>query len=528
MKKLQQESTNSSHKLDKTIFNLSKEINDMESVSDEELLKYTTPVKNDTAYLSYLYYSSISNLKKLKTESYNDLIEIVSILDDDTRAKKFNAWCDSDENMDRLITIFPIIFTTNMSCYRLGHNYKFDLVVMDEAGQCPIAVSLVAIAKAKSLLLVGDQDQLKPITVLLPDVNKRLMDKYQIKDTYDYNEMSILTAMKTADSVSNRIFLKYHYRCGKKIIDFSNKYFYQNLLKVDPRTGPGNLVLIDCHTNSNLRNASIEEAEGVVSYVKRYGSDDLTVITPFVNQQNLIRSCLAREGIKGVEVNTVHKMQGGEAKTVILSLAVNPKTSNRVMEWLNSHKEIANVAMTRAKNDFVLVCDKESVSRLSDKTDVWNQLMQYVDSKGNTQVVPPMKKNQFGRSKSSMTEDEFYKTMSQIATMREKIKVVRNVPVKKVFSDETEFNGEFDSVLYQKNIFGTLKPFIAFEFDGGEHYQDEGRVLLDRKKAECCKRHHLALYRLPNCYAKDYEYLLALLKTYLKEKVDESEQLRLF
>ena len=112
---------------------------------------------------------------------------------------------------------------------------------MDEAGQCALAISLIPISKAKALLLVGDEDQLQPITQLLPNANKELKNKYKISNTYDYAEQSILTCMRKADNISNKLLLKHHYRCGKNIINFSNKYFYDNQLIIDKTTGPGNL-----------------------------------------------------------------------------------------------------------------------------------------------------------------------------------------------------------------------------------------------------------------------------------------------
>ena len=62
--------------------------------------------------------------------------------------------------MRLLNNAFPIIFSTNISSSRLGNpEYKFDLVVMDEAGQCNVAHALIPVAKAESLLLVGDPNQ---------------------------------------------------------------------------------------------------------------------------------------------------------------------------------------------------------------------------------------------------------------------------------------------------------------------------------------------------------------------------------
>ena len=64
--------------------------------------------------------------------------------------------------------------STNISTARLGTaNHTFDLVIMDEAGQCNCATALLPIARAKGLLLVGDTNQLKPVIVLEDIINQK-------------------------------------------------------------------------------------------------------------------------------------------------------------------------------------------------------------------------------------------------------------------------------------------------------------------------------------------------------------------
>ena len=57
------------------------------------------------------------------------------------------------------------------------------------------------------------------------------MNQFQISDEYDYYNNSILSAYKKIDSISREILLSYHYRCGKKIIDYLSFYvFYFSFL----------------------------------------------------------------------------------------------------------------------------------------------------------------------------------------------------------------------------------------------------------------------------------------------------------
>jgi len=214
------------------------------NVQDEDVLRLLNPAKEDPRYLSYLYFSSLECIRKLNQPRFADLRSIVEIEDDQTRVGQFNSWTSKDENMKLLVDAFPIIFSTNISSVRLGSGiFQFDLVVMDEAGQCDIARSLIPLARASALLLVGDQDQLKPVILLDKQMNDSLKKKYSISDAYDYVKQSILATMQSSDKVSRRVLLRHHYRCGSKIIGFSNSYFYGNSLRIDSKNEIGDIIL---------------------------------------------------------------------------------------------------------------------------------------------------------------------------------------------------------------------------------------------------------------------------------------------
>ena len=286
LKKLRDLSDRNSAKLNQTIYELENKIKDAKSITDKDLLESFSPASKDPQYLEYLYYSSISHLKNLQTDNYKELREIVLIDVEEDRVSKFNKWCLDDNNMKLLTKVFPIIFSTNISSSKLGTGeFIFDMVIMDEAGQCPIATSLIPISRADSLVLVGDVDQLKPVVLLPEETNEKLKKKFNINDNYDYCHCSIISAMQDEDKVSEEILLKHHYRCGKKIINFSNKYFYNNKLIIDDLANEGNLSFFDCHNHADTihQNQSIEEAKGIADYIKKSHLKNVKVITPFIN-----------------------------------------------------------------------------------------------------------------------------------------------------------------------------------------------------------------------------------------------------
>ena len=109
-----------------------------------------------------------------------------------------------DTNLKRLLAIFPIVICTNLSSEKLGSPKPiFDLVIMDEAGQCNIGTSLIPIVRGNNLLLVGDTNQLQPVTVIEENVNEDLMKQYDIGEEYNYIHNSILSTKFKKDKEFN-------------------------------------------------------------------------------------------------------------------------------------------------------------------------------------------------------------------------------------------------------------------------------------------------------------------------------------
>ena len=173
--------------VEEEINKLIEEYNNIDEITNDYLLKYVTTVSENQNFKYYMYLESLKYIKKLKSSRYYELICICSIKDEDNKITEFNKWCSLDYNMRLLKAVFPIIVTTNISAARLGTaNHSFDLVIMDEAGQCDCATALLPIARAKQLLLVGDTNQLKPVIVLENNINKYLNSLIYTKHKYYY------------------------------------------------------------------------------------------------------------------------------------------------------------------------------------------------------------------------------------------------------------------------------------------------------------------------------------------------------
>ena len=518
--------------INKSVRELKGELHKLPEISNEEVTSLFVPLQENFRLSQFLFFKSLQYIEKLKRDKYRNLIDICSIKDDDQRATEFNSWIQNDDNMKLLSDVFPVIFSTNISSRRLGTpNFMFDLVIMDEAGQCNVATALIPIARANSLLLVGDPNQLKPVITLEEQTNRDLMAKYNVPEQYNYKNHSILDVMLKNDNISKYILLKYHYRCGKKIIGFSNQRYYNNSLNLSSVRSVGELELMDVkNKNVKQKNQAFEEACEIVKYIERNSLTDVFIITPFVNQKELITDLLNQKGIEGIGCGTVHSAQGAEKGTIILSTALSTKTSKRTFEWLKNNEELINVAVTRAKDKLIIAADTEILNeRSKDKKDDLYNLVEYVKNNGQISVPPNESVTmEIGSSNGSQAEDEFYKTLSHFCSCHKSFDVERNVKLSKLFKGEAEFvnsNKEFDLVLYETG-FLKRKPSIVFEVNGGEHFGVASREHSDRAKMEICKQKGIKLIIIPNSFVKNYEYIVDIIMS--SKNAENPIQLTLF
>lgn len=517
--------------VEKKLVQLKKEDNQIPVVSNRDVLNLVTSVADDRQFKQYMYFESVKYIKKLKLPKYISLIDICKIKDEEDRVTSFNKWCTLDENIKLLEAVFPIIITTNISTARLGTaNHQFDLVIMDEAGQCNCATALLPIARAKQLLLVGDTNQLKPVIVLEDIINEKLKNEFSIACDYDYRNYSILDIMRKHDNISKDIMLTYHYRCGKKIINFSNQRFYNGKLNLDYLNNDGNLSLLNVRNmNSKRKNENYEEAKAIVDYIKRNNLTDTAIITPFKNQQNLINAMLKENNISDISCGTIHQVQGAEKNTIIISTSISPKTSRKTFEWIKNNSEITNVAVTRAKKNLIVVSDVEALEKLStNKNDDLYNLVKYVACNGKTEVQPNESYSiQIGNSNGSNNEDIFFQTLSHFCSVNNTFQAKRNVKITSLFSNDNILSKsklEFDVVLYEFND-TRIVPKIAIELQGGEHFGNIEREKCDTRKSQICKEKGIILLEIPNSFAKSYETIKELILSSCGQQV---EQLELF
>lgn len=113
----------------------------------------------------------------------------------------------------------------------------FDYVIVDECSQVSPLLGLIAMSRAKHLVLLGDDEQLPPV------INGNACD--QVNRREEFTDVSDLYKMTEGNSFlqqcqkipafvghDNQCFLREHYRCHPEIIRFCNEYIYKGQLDI--------------------------------------------------------------------------------------------------------------------------------------------------------------------------------------------------------------------------------------------------------------------------------------------------------
>ncbi|MDR2492479.1 MAG: AAA family ATPase [Coriobacteriales bacterium] len=486
----------------------------------------------------YLFHESLRRYRLLDEPPFQEFAAIFLQENSNNRNRAFNRWISDDDNLALSLKVFPVVASTCLSASRLASPRPcFDLAIIDEASQCKAAESLIPVVRAHRLMLVGDPQQLSPITQLNESDNAALRMKYAVPKEYDYARNSVYQVFLACDSVSDEILLKDHYRCDADIIGFSNKKYYGGRLvvKTPPSTGTS-LHFIDVRDNETVgKNTAPAEVNAVISYAQKNPHKNIGVITPFKNQRLLLDAAITNHRLTNVSCGTVHSFQGDEKDVVLLSLALTRQTHKATYEWLCNNRELINVATTRARRELVLVASRADIERLHEhrSDDDLLELMHYVTQRGNTEVTSRTARSRALGIKpySTATEEAFLTSIghaiSTLSSSGRRHSVKREVPISHVFTSnsgtsadaETHrglfYSGRFDFVVYERHPGSAEMPVLAFELDGREHFDEATVKQRDEEKNALCRAYGLKLVRVDNTYARRYAYLKDLLLAWL-------------
>lgn len=508
---------------------IEKKLKESKNLNIKTALKY---VNTDFgAMKEELYRMSIRCLRRLLSEEYDELIRIIHLKDTQKMVREFNEWLYDGDHMKKFLRVFPVVATTCISAHKLSFPMPvFDLVILDEASQCNTAVSLVPIIRGKSLMLVGDPQQLSPVIQLSQHDSDQLRKKYDVSEEYDYCTSSIYKTMLACDPVSDEVLLSHHYRCDPKIIGFNNRKYYGNKLKMDGKSESDTpLVYVDVPDNRTyVKNTAPGEAQAIISYLKENPDQNVGIITPFVRQKELIQKELEQNQIHNVSCGTVHAFQGDEKDVILFSLALTENSRPETYAWLKNNRELINVSTSRARQKLMLFTNTEVLERLHDpmEADDLYDLACYVRS-GGAYVVSErsVESRALGiRPWSTETETAFMENLTLALDNAfadgSRYSVHKEVPVSQIFmnkdiQDDFFYRGRFDFVIFRRIQKNEL-PVLAIELDGMEHMEDSLVKERDAKKEAICRQHGFELIRVDNTYARRYHYIKEILIRYFR------------
>ena len=244
----------------------------------------------------------------------------------------------------------------------------FDVAIIDEASQCDIASCFPIMYRAKRTVVVGDDKQLPHLSFLEKAKEQSFLSQYGIPDKYQLMWRFRTNSMfDLADYYSmNSVMLDEHFRSLPPIINFSNKEFYGDKIRVMRKETSDEMAIdiikvpdgkVDSDATRNL-----PEIEALVKTLHEIVLNDekdnpekpvtIGIISPFRAQVEQLKISVAKVlsdyMIKKhqIEIGTAHTFQGDERD---MSWAFANNSYPQSITFLQK-PNLFNVAITRAKN----------------------------------------------------------------------------------------------------------------------------------------------------------------------------------
>ncbi|MDI1472290.1 AAA domain-containing protein [Thermodesulfovibrio sp. 1176] len=291
----------------------------------------------------------------------------------------------------RLLLVFPCWIMSIEDTARIFplESGLFDYLIIDEASQCNQATALPLSYRAKRMIVVGDSKQMKnPNTQFLSDsviqlnLTKHSLDNHP-KSVFLHGRNSLLDLAIGCQDVSP-VFLNEHFRCEPPIIEFSNRHFYNNNLKIltpfrKKRFNPCMEIRLikGAYDDPDNTKQNIIEAQAVIAELKRMvdsgeligdkKDERLTVgiLSPFRHQASLLQGMMYKmfeqqpHILKDHEMiaSTVDGFQGDERDIILYSFRYAPNSKPGSIHVLQREDEHSlgrlNVAFSRARRKVI-------------------------------------------------------------------------------------------------------------------------------------------------------------------------------
>ena len=289
------------------------------------------------------------------------------------RRKKLQNKILEEEDFKPLLEAFPCWCVTT---YAVSDSLPlkpgmFDVAIIDEASQCDIASCFPIMYRAKRSVIVGDDKQLPHLSFLEKAKEQSFLSQYGIPDKYQLMWRFRTNSMfDLADYYSmNSVMLDEHFRSLPPVINFSNKEFYSNRIRVmrKDKLDQNALELVKVPEGKVDSDATrnIPEVEELVKVLHEIIIEDeknnpdnpttIGIISPFRAQVEQLKisvpKVLSDYMIRKhqIEIGTAHTFQGDERDIMLISWGFANNSHPQSITFIQK-PNLFNVAITRAKN----------------------------------------------------------------------------------------------------------------------------------------------------------------------------------
>lgn len=434
-----------------------------------------------------------------------------------------------------LLREYPVVLSTTYSAKScISKDMVFDYVIMDEASQVDIKTGALALSCAMNAVIVGDDKQLPNVVSHEEALALQAIQlTYKVDDRYNEVTHSFLQSCVEVFKDIPVTLLREHYRCHPKIIEFCNQHFYNGeLVAMTVDNAEDNVLQVVQTVEGNHARGHFNQREIdviVQEVLPQYAdSGSIGIITPYRQQADEINKALGKD-----IASTVHKYQGRECDTIIMSMVDNKPTE------FSDDPNLLNVAISRAKTHLYVVTNSNKMPkesnlaqlidyvrynnfevRQSEVSSVFDLLYkqytsQRLDSLANKPVVSDY-----------ISENLFYNTLMEAITALGlvHIDVLCHYPVVRFISDWSLLTEEekafasnrlshVDFLVYNSL---TKRPLLVIEVDGWYYHKRQGgQVTRDALKDKLLAKFGLPLHRILTTDTVNVESLKALLSSSL-------------
>ena len=455
------------------------------------------------------------SVKELTTSSLQLLKSKVSKRYDSGGARCQFTIRDFKLKTEAFLKEYPVVLSsTYRSNGNINPDYVFDYVIMDEASQIDIKTGALTLSCAMNAVIVGDDKQ-------LPNVVSReealaltaIRETYQVDDRYDAVTHSFLTSCLETFKDAPVTLLREHYRCHPKIIEFCNQRFYDGEL-ISMTTDKGEEKVLQVlrtvkgnHARGRFNQREIDViTQEVLPEFHDQGS--IGIITPYKDQAQAINQML------GMDIaSTVHKYQGRECDTIIMSMVDNSPTE------FSDDPNLLNVAISRAKTHLCIVATGNDLPEGS----ILSQLISYIQynnfevkesklrsvfdllyTQYTTERLAYQSKHQVsGQLSETLFYDTLLKALNGVG--RSELSVLCHYPLERLIADVSLLDAEerafvksplshVDFLIYNSL---TKRPLLVIEVDGWSfHKGSTTQQARDALKDRLLSKYDLPPYRI--------------------------------